>query len=659
MRRQRSAFLAILIGLDLVMILALNEVPQWVHARSPSASLAQSIAPFALSLCLAVAAAFGLSDSSGQQRVPRPSNISRSQPEVLASLTYGCLWGAAVFLVVGITGCVLYPMPTRGDNSSSSESITLLAVNDIYRIEGVDNGARGGLARLRTLRAELETQNPGHVVLLHAGDIIFPSLLSRMFKGQQMIDAMNLLDGDAGAGRFDDRMLVTFGNHEFEKEKCDTPTDSPLQMRLTESEFYWVSTNIQFLPCPGKDPPRLTMFGANLVPSLIIQVGTVRLGVFGLTLQSDHPSYVFADPLATAKTASADLRAKGADIVIALTHLNFAKDLTIYNQLGAQGPDLIIGGHDHDHMALPAGDPHIFKADADAVSAWVIELSKVKGKVSIKANLRQLDSSVRPDPVVATRVDTWLRKHEYRFCREANASSVTCLSEAMAKTKTLLRASETSIRGSEASLGNWVGDLMIDSFASCGAKAALINSGSLRLNQDVAAGATLTRRHIEELLEYKTTLVPIRIPENALWEAMENSVEHINNGGWLQVAGMKMRYDSTAPKGTRVTSLVLNEKSGSSIELKKGGKREFNIVVTEYMLTGSDDGYKNILPDNKVACPAARTNLKDIVLAALAPSSTGGGLVEIAPREEGRICETHQSDRTECKSIPSPSGVRP
>jgi 2',3'-cyclic-nucleotide 2'-phosphodiesterase (5'-nucleotidase family) len=641
---RRSYFLAILIGFDLIAILILCAVQHLAQTWLSSASLIRGIAPFALSLVFAVAAAIGVYLSGGRRAMSAP-------------LTYGAGWGAAVLAVAGLVG-FLSGMTPQDTTPPDGEFVTLLAVNDIYRIEGVENGRRGGLARLRTLRAELEAKYPGRVVLLHAGDVIFPSLLSRMFKGQQMIDVLNLLDGDGGAGRFDDRMLVAFGNHEFEKEgKCDSLTDAPLQSRVTESDFYWVASNIQFTPCPGPGG-RLTMFGANLAPSRVMSVGTLRLGVFGLTLKSEHPSYVFEDPVAIAKAATADLRMKGADIVIALTHLDVKDDLAIYSQLGAQGPDLIIGGHDHDHMAVPAGDPHIFKADADAVSAWVIEVRRVNGKISIKANLRQLDASILPDPKVATRVESWLGKHEYRFCREAGNPSPTCLSDPLAKTKTAFHASETSIRGGETTVGNWIGDLILETFATCGANAALINSGTLRLNQDLAAGDTVTLRHVEELIEYRTILVPSKIREDALWQVMENSAQSVGTGGWLQVAGVRMRYDRSAASGSRVTRLAIEQKGRPPVDLRKDGKREFTIVATEYMRKGKDDGYNTILPDNSVACPGAQTNLKDIVRAALAPSAKGAGLVEIAPKEEGRVCEIHEV-REECGSTHLPSGSRP
>ena len=104
-------------------------------------------------------------------------------------------------------------------------TVTFLAINDIYRLEGVAENTSGGLTRVRTLRKAIERDAP-NAILLHAGDFLSPSLVSRMFKGAQMIDVLNNLDGDANA--FDARMFVVFGNHEFDESTCNRP-DAPLE----------------------------------------------------------------------------------------------------------------------------------------------------------------------------------------------------------------------------------------------------------------------------------------------------------------------------------------------------------------------------------------------------------------------------------------------
>ena len=68
--------------------------------------------------------------------------------------------------------------------------VTLLQVNDVYQFAPVDNGARGGLARVATLRKKILADSP-HTLFLMAGDTISPSIESNTHKGKQMIEAWN------------------------------------------------------------------------------------------------------------------------------------------------------------------------------------------------------------------------------------------------------------------------------------------------------------------------------------------------------------------------------------------------------------------------------------------------------------------------------------
>src|SRR5215210_597321 len=85
----------------------------------------------------------------------------------------------------------------------------ILQINDVYKIEGLEGGNTGGLARVRTLRKQLESDGTP-VLLLHAGDALYPSVMSKYLDAKPMVDVLNLLDGDANA--FDPRMVITFGN---------------------------------------------------------------------------------------------------------------------------------------------------------------------------------------------------------------------------------------------------------------------------------------------------------------------------------------------------------------------------------------------------------------------------------------------------------------
>jgi 2',3'-cyclic-nucleotide 2'-phosphodiesterase (5'-nucleotidase family) len=160
------------------------------------------------------------------------------------------------------------------------------------------------LARLRTLRGELEAEAPD-LLVLHAGDFLFPSLLSHQYRGEQMIDVLNLLDGDPEG--FDPRLFVVFGNHEFDRDKLSDA--AMLDARIEESEFSWLGTNVEFTA--GDDGQPLVA-AENLVSTALIESGGVRVGLFGITTGVKHPAYVagFGDRVAVAREAVRELRAR-------------------------------------------------------------------------------------------------------------------------------------------------------------------------------------------------------------------------------------------------------------------------------------------------------------------------------------------------------------
>jgi len=546
---------------------------------------------------------------------------------------------ASLVVVLGMAGCASSP-PSGAP--AVERSITILTVNDVYRIEGLDDGKAGGLARLRTLRAELEAKAPGRVLLLHGGDVIFPSLLSREYQGKQMIDVMNLLDGDATPGRIDERLLVAFGNHEFDSESCATP--SPLQARVAESDFLWLSSNVVPSRCPDGHP-RLT--GANVLQARIIDVGGIRVGLFGLTIPIPHKDVAFLDPLATATALTADLRRRGAEVVVAVTHLPKEGNERIYADLRERGLDLIVGGHEHEHMALPPGDaPRIFMADANARTAWVITLRLGSdGHVGVEASLRELNGAIRPDPAVAGRVTQWLARHAAEFCAK-QGEPASCLAEPLATTRTPLIAEEEKVRRAETSVGNWVTDLMRAAFTACGADAAIINAGTLRLNYDLPEDTTITRRHVEELMPFTTPLYLVELSGAQVKRAMENAISRPGTGRWLQVSGLAFVHDPSADP-PRVTKLFLSPSGGRpAVDLMHHPEQRVRVVVNEFMTRDPAEGFVGILPPvgQALPCAASSTDLKGLILRTLRAQGS------IAPTAEGRICAAADTATHECQA---------
>src|ERR1700682_1475244 len=86
--------------------------------------------------------------------------------------------------------------------------VSFLLVNDVYRIEENKDG-RGGLARCAAAVKAERARALGegrHLVCVHAGDTLSPSLLSSFDQGTHMIDLFNEVGLD----------VFVPGNHEFD-----------------------------------------------------------------------------------------------------------------------------------------------------------------------------------------------------------------------------------------------------------------------------------------------------------------------------------------------------------------------------------------------------------------------------------------------------------
>ncbi len=526
------------------------------------------------------------------------------------------------------------PAGARATSRPAREAL-IVSINDTYRVEGVYDGAAGGFARVRTLRKELEAEHPD-LLLLHAGDLFFPSLLSRMYQGEQMVDGLNLLDGKANT--FDPRLFVTFGNHEFDRGKL---ADAAIvQARVSESHFTWLAGNVTFEP--GADGKPLVA-GSNLVPRAVVESGGLRIGVFGLTIDNTIPAYAkISDPFEAARRSTAELRAAGAEVIVGLTHLDLDQDVEILRRLGAEGPDLILGGHEHTIQLEQVGERWVCKADADAASACVARVSvDGAGKVRVAEPEHRPLGGVEPapDPAVECLARHWLDLHQQKFCAQAKRPPG-CLNEKVGRATTELQAEETQIRGYETNLGNWLADRMLAAFADRGAQVAFVNSGSLRLNRDIAAGADIRARDLEELFGFSMKLRLVKIKGADLAAIARHAVEQWpGKGWWLQIAGLAFRYDNDDAPPFDLTLLA------------PGGPRpvrpdeEILAVTTEFLTNpaiGNQDGYTMLKPEQVVA---EGGELIDLMRAALQQAGEAG----IAPQREGRIC--NPADSLPCLAV--------
>ncbi|MFZ5481965.1 MAG: bifunctional metallophosphatase/5'-nucleotidase [Myxococcota bacterium] len=491
------------------------------------------------------------------------------------------------------------------DAPAAPRTFAVLAFNDLYRVEG--DVAEGGLARIRALRADLAATYPD-LLVVGAGDFLFPSLLSRTFEGAQMIDVLNGLDGSAG---WDERMILTFGNHEM-----DAKDASVLDARLEESGFTWVTSNVTFAP---------EVASPNLARLAYRHAGGVKVGFFGLTVDSNPKPWVleYADPVEAARGATAELRANGAEVVIAVTHLPVEQDEALLRALGSEGPDLVLGGHEHVAHRREVDGRLVLKADAEGRSATLARVTvSPDGRVEV-ADEKLVPHALPPDPAVAELAAGWVARHEAEYCERKLLRPAGCLEEVLGRAAVELVATEDELRGGETAFGAWIADLARAHFPE--ADVAFVHAGTLRLDRDLPAGAAITRRTIEELFAYPAKTQLVRIDGATLQAVAARSVrDGPGKGHWLLVSGFGFRHAGGV---------------AGPVHLLRGTPRAVRpeeplLAVTLSYLTDpstGQDGYTMLSPAQVVR---EGSDLKDLAIAALGAAGAAG----IAPVAEGRVC---------------------
>lgn len=500
-------------------------------------------------------------------------------------------------------------------------SVTLIAVNDTYRIGPAPDGV-GGFARLRALRQQREAEGP--VLVLHAGDMLSPALMSKFYGAEQMIDVLNGLDGD-GEG-FDPYFFATFGNHEFDRGREKYAPE--FAARMAQSQFTWLHSNIEF--------SEEVMAPSMKTDALVSLPGGVKVGLFSVTTDMKNPSYVeaFADEEETAEAAVKALHDRGADLVVAITHLDLSDDVELMKSLDDR-PDVLVGGHDHSRaaVALEEGGPEVvFKADADLETAQVITASWPDGldedPVITYETVFLEPETVEEDGQLAETIAQWEQRFDEDYC-DKQGEPVGCLGEVLGTTPSGLVAAELKIRRFETNLGDWITDLMREHFS---ADVAVINSGSLRLNYDIPKDTQVSRRQLEELLPFPSEMRLVEITVETLREMLEHSTEDwTGSGHWLQVSGIAFEHrpEHEDPVGRMV--LTGEERR----ELTDPSERLL-VVVPEYLLKPEygQDGYTMLTPEMEVKDSRSSSDVKSLIRRAFEEAGETG--IDVA--REGRIC---------------------
>ena len=464
--------------------------------------------------------------------------------------------------------------------------LTILQLNDVYSTVPVDGA--GGLARVATLKQQL-TRDGATTLMLLAGDFLSSSVASTIFKGEQMIAALNAAGLD----------VATLGNHEF-----DFGGDILLQ-RMAEARWQWVVANAT---------DRITgkpVGGAS--PYIIRTVGALKVAILGLCstegLPADRIARVeISDPIRAAARYLPMIRRERADVIIALTHLTFDQD----RQLAERFPeiDLIVGGHEHFPIAATVNRTFISKAGSDAKFVARIDVAKRPGRpIERFYELIPITSALPDEPKTAEVVNAYESK--------LGAG----LDEVVGSSRTPLEGTSQRLRTSETNLG----DLVADAVRAAGrSEIALVNSGGIRGDR-VHQPGSLTRRTLIEIHPFGNVVCTLSVPGKVVVDALEHAVSRLPAaaGQFPQVSGLTFRVNADAPAGSRVAEVRVQN---APIDLN----RVYTLAIPDFLLAGGD-GYTMFKGQKVVVGPEAGPTLAAALEAYVAERR------EVSPAVDGRI----------------------
>jgi 2',3'-cyclic-nucleotide 2'-phosphodiesterase (5'-nucleotidase family) len=375
---------------------------------------------------------------------------------------------------------------------------------------------------------------------------------------------------------------MTLGNHEFDKDSAT------LANFIKQAEFPIVSSNVNMTNDPELGPLFNDSIGrtneqGEIFPAIIKQVDGEEVGIFGLTTEdtaflanpSDH--VVFEDAVGKAAETVELLEAQGVNKIIALSHLGYQPDVELAGQV--DGIDVIVGGHSHTTLTEP------------------VVVEKEKPTLIVQANeylkyLGVLDVTFDENGVIADYAGELKALSGYAEdaaakakVEEFKAPLTELQKQVVGSTSVALNGVRDDVRSKETNLGNLITDGMV-------AKAnefiptyiAMQNGGGIRASIDTG---DITLGEVLTVLPFGNNLVTLDLTGEEILAALEHSVSAPGAGGFMQVAGLKFKYDAAKPVGERVWYVEAMTANGYE-ELKLD--QTYRVATNAFTADGGD-GY--------------------------------------------------------------------
>ena len=503
------------------------------------------------------------------------------------------------FLFLLLASACLLAAPVLAQEAETPEEVVILYTNDIHTYITED-------LTYSTVAAYKDTFE--NALLLDAGDAIQGTAYGSMDQGETITALMNAAGYD----------LATLGNHEF-----DYGMDGAMAA-IERAAFPYVSCNFYHEENGVK--------GDNVLESYrIFDMNGVKVAVIGITtpesftkstpayFQDENGNYIYGiaggtdgSELYAAVQAAIDEAAPQADYVIALGHLGVDESSRPWTSreviANTTGLDAFIDGHSHTTIASETvtdkGGNGVLLTQTGSYLGAVGKLTiSADGTITSELLTAEDLSGITPDAEVKALEDAWVAEIDAQL-GQVIGSTADVLDNYTADGERLVRKQETNT-------GDFVTDALYYLFDNMGmdVDVAIMNGGGIRNTAVTGDISYLTCKQIHTFgnVACLITVSGQQILDALEWGAKDVTVDGaVENGGFLQVSGLKYTIDATIPstvqqddKGVwtggptgayRVTDVqVLNKETGAYEPLDL--TESYNLAGYNYTLRDLGDGF--------------------------------------------------------------------
>ncbi|WP_330231373.1 bifunctional metallophosphatase/5'-nucleotidase [Nocardia sp. NBC_00508] len=440
------------------------------------------------------------------------------------------------------------------------DEVHLFSLNDLHgnlqppsgstgKIAGYD---AGGAAYLATHLARLKAAYPASVVLAAGDNIGASPLVSGLFHDEPTITFLNNVGVAASA----------VGNHEFDdgvreltrlqQGGCALDGCSP-GAPFTGARFPYLAANVA--DAQGNLPPALR-------PWTLLEVGGHKIGVVGtvtpdtanIVLPEGIRGYLFGDQAAAVNRYVPDMKAAGAEAIVALVHdggsqrperdtpldyngcANITPNVTGLAERVDPAVRAVITGHSHQPYVCAIGDKVVTQAASYGRLISDITLRFGADGVQVSAVNRVVTREVTPDDRTNALIDFYAEQARPRASRVVGATA-----DALPHGP---RPAGTS------PLGDVIADSMLSVTAGpAAAVAAFMNPGGVRA--DLKQGP-ITYGDIFTVQPFGNQVVTLTLTGSQILRLLEQQWNNPGKATVLSTAGLTYSYSDTAPTGAKV-----------------------------------------------------------------------------------------------------------